>query len=169
LNTVYPLDTKQPENIKSVVEYDPNTGNYIFRTYAGNMEIATPYLMTGKEYRDYSAQKEMQSYWKQKNASETVNNEDKFSVSDMKFNIGPADKVFGPGGVQVKTQGSAELVFGVKHNNIENPALTEAMRSSITPEFDMKIQMNVTASVGDKLSFGMNYNTESTFDFDQKW
>jgi len=29
LNTVYPLDTKQPENIKSVVEYDPNTGNYI--------------------------------------------------------------------------------------------------------------------------------------------
>lgn len=168
LNTVYPLDTKQPENIKSVVEYDPNTGNYIFRTYAGNMEIATPYLMTGKEYRDYSAQKEMQSYWKQKNASETVNNEDKFSVSDMKFNIGPADKVFGPGGVQVKTQGSAELVFGVKHNNIENPALTEAMRSSITPEFDMKIQMNVTASVGDKLSFGMNYNTESTFDFDQK-
>jgi len=66
------------------------------------MEIATPYLMTGKEYRDYSAQKEMQSYWKQKNASETVNNEDKFSVSDMKFNIGPADKVFGPGGVQVK-------------------------------------------------------------------
>lgn len=168
LNTVYPLDTKQPENIKSVVEYDPNTGNYIFRTYAGNMEIATPYLMTGQEYRNYSAQKEMQSYWKEKNASETVNNEDKFSVSDMKFNIGPADKVFGPGGVQVKTQGSAELVFGVKHNNIENPALTEAMRSSITPEFDMKIQMNVTASVGDKLSFGMNYNTESTFDFDQK-
>ena len=42
------------------------------------------------------------------------------------------------------------------------------MRSNTTPEFDMKIQMNVTASVGDKVSFGLNYNTESTFDFDQK-
>lgn len=168
LNTVYPMDTKQPENIKSVVEYDPKTGNYIFRTYAGNMEITTPYLMTEQEYRNYSAKKELESYWKEKNASGTVNNEDKFSISDMKFNIGPADKVFGPGGVQVKTQGSAELVFGVKQNKIDNPALTEQMRSSIVPEFDMKIQMNVTGSVGDKVNFGMNYNTESTFDFDQK-
>lgn len=168
LNAVYPMDTKQPENIKSVIEYDSKTGNYIFRTYAGNMEIATPYLMTEQEYRNYSAQKELQSYWKEKNASGPVNNEDKFSISDMKFNIGPADKVFGAGGVQVKTQGSAELVFGVKQNRVDNPALTEQMRSNIVPEFDMKIQMNVTGSVGDKVNFGMNYNTESTFDFDQK-
>ncbi|MEA4851463.1 MAG: cell surface protein SprA, partial [Paludibacter sp.] len=112
--------------------------------------------------------KEIQNYWKEKNASATVDNEDKFSVSDMKFSLGPADKVFGPGGLQVKTQGSAELVFGAKHNKVDNPAYTEAMRSNTTPEFDMKIQMNVTASVGDKVSFGLNYNTESTFDFDQK-
>ena len=168
LNKTYPMDTKQPANIKSVVEYDASTGNYIFRTMAGNMEIATPYLMTDQEYRKYSAQKEIENYWKEKNASEKLNNEDKFSVSDMKFNIGPADKVFGPGGIQVKTQGSAELIFGAKHNRIDNPGLTEAMRSNTTPEFDMKIQMNVNASVGDKVSFGLNYNTESTFDFDQK-
>lgn len=168
LTTVYPMDNSVPSNIKSVVEYDAKSGNYIFRTYAGNMEIATPYLMTGEEYRNYSAQKEIQNYWKEKNASATVDNEDKFSVSDMKFSLGPADKVFGPGGLQVKTQGSAELVFGAKHNKVDNPAYTEAMRSSTTPEFDMKIQMNVTASVGDKVSFGLNYNTESTFDFDQK-
>lgn len=168
LTTVYPMDNSVPSNIKSVVEYDAKSGNYIFKTYAGNMEIATPYLMTGEEYRNYSAQKEIQNYWKEKNASATVDNEDKFSVSDMKFSLGPADKVFGPGGLQVKTQGSAELVFGAKHNKVDNPAYTEAMRSNITPEFDMKIQMNVTASVGDKVSFGLNYNTESTFDFDQK-
>lgn len=168
LTTVYPMDNSVPSNIKSVVEYDAKSGNYIFKTYAGNMEIATPYLMTGEEYRNYSAQKEIQNYWKEKNASATVDNEDKFSVSDMKFSLGPADKVFGPGGLQVKTQGSAELVFGAKHNKVDNPAYTEAMRSNTTPEFDMKIQMNVTASVGDKVSFGLNYNTESTFDFDQK-
>ena len=168
LNTVYPMDNSVPSNIKSVVEYDAASGNYIFKTYAGNMEIATPYLMTGEEYRNYSAQKEIQNYWKEKNASATVDNEDKFSVSDMKFSLGPADKVFGPGGLQVKTQGSAELLFGAKHNKVDNPAYTEAMRSNTTPEFDMKIQMNVTASVGDKVSFGLNYNTESTFDFDQK-
>ena len=35
-------------------------------------------------------------------------------------------------------------------------------------DFDEKIQMNVTGTVGDKVNFNMNYNTESTFDFDQK-
>ncbi len=168
LNTVYPMDTKQPENIKSVVEYDAKSGNYIFRTLVGTQEISTPYMMTAQEYQKYSFQREVQSYWKEKNAKSDINNEDKFSVSDMKFNIGPADKVFGPGGVQVKTQGSAELVFGARQNKVDNPALTEAMRSNVTPEFDMKIQMNVTGSVGDKVNFGLNYNTESSFDFDQK-
>jgi cell surface protein SprA len=168
LNKVYPMESKQPDNIKSVVEYDPKTNSYVFRTFAGNMEIATPYMMSAQEYQNYSAQKELQNYWIEKNRNSEKNNEDKFSVSDMKFDIGPADKIFGPGGVQVKTQGSAELVFGVKQNRIDNPALTEQMRSNITPEFDMKIQMNVSGSVGDKVNLNMNYNTESTFDFDQK-
>lgn len=168
LSTSYPLEKSQPENIKSVVEYDPATGNYIFKTYAGSMEIATPFMMTGEEYKKFSAKKEIQDYWKEKNASAPVNNEDKFSVSDMKFNIGPADKVFGPGGVQIKTQGSSEIILGVKHNRVENPALTERQRSNFVPQFDMKIQMNVNGSVGDKVNFGMNYNTESSFEFDQQ-
>ena len=167
LSTTYPMDNKQPDNIKTVVEFDDKTGNYVIRTRVGETDITTPFSMTSDEYLRYSAQNEMQSYWKEKNRKGDVNNEDKFSLSDMKFNIGPADKIFGPGGVQVRTQGSAELIFGVKHNKIENPALTEDMRSIFTPDFDMKIQMNVQGTVGDKVNFGMNYNTESSFDFDQ--
>ncbi|OIP84554.1 MAG: cell surface protein SprA [Porphyromonadaceae bacterium CG2_30_38_12] len=168
LKAVYPMDNKLPNNIKTEIEFDEKSGNYVFRTKTGDMEISTPFTMSSEEYQSYSYQKEQLDYWKEKNSLADVNNEDKFSVSDMKFNIGPADKVFGPGGVQVKTQGSAELIFGIKHNRVENPALTEEMRSILTPEFDMKIQMNVNGSVGDKVNFGMNYNTESSFDFDQK-
>ena len=168
LNKKYLMDAPKPDNVKSVVEYDVKTGNYILRTFVGDTEITTPFLMTEQEYRNFSAKKDMQSYWKEKNSKGTINNEDKFSVSDMKFNIGPADKVFGPGGVQIKTQGSAEMVFGFKSNKVDNPALTERMRTSNIFDFNEKIQMNVTGSVGDKVNFGLNYNTESSFDFDQK-
>ena len=168
LNKKYPMDAPKPDNVKSVVEYDGVSGNYVLHTYVGETEIATPFLMTEQEYRSFSAKKDMQSYWKEKNTKASANNEDKFSISDMKFNIGPADKVFGPGGVQIKTQGSAELVFGFKHNKVDNPALTERMRSSNIFDFNEKIQMNVTGSVGDKVNFGLNYNTEASFDFDQK-
>lgn len=168
VNTKYPMDAPKPDNVKSVVEYDAKSGNYVLRTFVGNTEIATPFLMTEQEYRNYSAKMDMQSYWKEKSKKATLNNEDKFSISDMKFNIGPADKVFGPGGVQIKTQGSAELVFGFKRNKVDNPALTERMRTSNIFDFNEKIQMNVNGTVGDKVNFGLNYNTESSFDFDQK-
>ncbi|HQG68561.1 MAG TPA: cell surface protein SprA, partial [Paludibacteraceae bacterium] len=66
------------------------------------------------------------------------------------------------------TQGSAEISMGFKTNKIDNPALTERMRKSTILDFDEKIQMNVNGKVGDKVNFNMNYNTESSFDFDQK-
>jgi len=168
LNTKYPMDAPKPSNVKSVVEYDTKSGNYVLRTFVGETEIATPFLMTEQEYKNFSAKQEMQSYWQEKSKKAKINNEDKFSISDMKFNIGPADKVFGPGGVQIKTQGSAELIFGFKSNTIDNPALTERMRKSNIFDFNEKIQLNVTGTVGDKVNFGLNYNTESSFDFDQK-
>lgn len=168
LNQKYPLDAPTPSNVKSVVEYDVSSGNYVLRTMVGETEIATPFLMTEEEYRSYSAKKEMLQYWKEKNSKQAKNNEDKFSVTDMKFNIGPADKLFGPGGVQIKTQGSAEILFGYKSSKIDNPGLTERMRKTGNFNFDEKIQLNVTGSIGDKMSVGLNYNTESSFDFDQK-
>ena len=168
LNKKYPMDAPKPNNVKSIVEYDTKSGNYILRIFVGNNEIGTPFLMTEQEYRNYSARKDMQNYWKEKNNKGIVNNEDKYSKSDLKYNIGAADKIFGPGGVQIKLQGSAELIFGFKTNTIQNPALTEQMRKSNIFDFNEKIQLNVMGNVGDKINFGLNYNTESSFDFDQK-
>ena len=168
INKKIPLDAPQPDNVKTTVEYDINSGNYIVRTRVGDMEIATPFSLTDKEYQKISSRKEQNDYWKELNAKVEVDNEEKFNITDIKFNIGKADKVFGPGGVQIKTQGSAELIFGVKTNKLDNPTLTERMRKTTNFDFDEKIQMNVTGSVGDKVNFNMNYNTESTFDFDQK-
>lgn len=163
-----PMDAPLPENVKTIVEYDIRSGNYVMRTRVGDMEITTPFTLTDKEYYDFSAKNELNDYWKELNAKAEVNNEEKFSITDIKFDIGKADKIFGPGGVQIKTQGSAELIFGVKTNKLDNPALTERMRKTTMFDFDEKIQMNVTGSVGDKVNFNLNYNTESTFDFDQK-
>lgn len=163
-----PMDLRTPDNVKSTVEYDVNTGNYIMRTKVGDMEIATPFVFSSDEYKTYSLGQQMGQYWRTKNAETQSNFEDKFNITDMKFSLGPADKVFGPGGVQIKTQGSAEIIFGIKSNRIDNPTLTERLRRTTNFDFDTKIQLNVNGKVGDKINFTMNYNTEATFDFDQK-
>jgi len=168
LQKQYPMDAPVPDNVKTVVEYDVQTGNYILRTMVGDMEIGTPYIMTEQEYRDYSEKRSISDYWRQKNANDTANNEKKFSLSDMKYDIPSIDKVFGPGGLQVKTQGSAELLFGIRNNKINNPTLPQRQRNVTSFDFNEKIQVNVQGKVGNKINFGINYNTESTFDFDRK-
>ena len=68
LGTKLPMDAPKPSNVKSVVEYDTKTGNYVLRTFVGDNEIATPFLMTEQEYKNFSAKKELQDYWKEKNS-----------------------------------------------------------------------------------------------------
>ena len=162
------LDLQDPDNVNTSIEYDPLTGNYVVRTRIGDVEIATPYLMTEAEYRAYSERQEMGRFWQGKIGEVEHNNERKFDITDMKFNIGPADKIFGPGGVQVKLQGSAELLFGFKHQFIDNPSLTQRSRNNNIFDFDEKIQLTVNGKVGDKLNFNMGYNTEASFSFDQQ-
>ncbi len=162
------LDLQTPDNIRTTVEYDPATGYYVVHTRIGDVDITTPYMMTDAEYKAYSEREEMGRYWQSKIGEVEHDNERKFDITDMKFNIGPADKVFGPGGVQLKLQGSAELLFGFKHQYVDNPVLTKRSRNNNIFNFDEKIQVNVNGKVGDKLNLNMSYNTEASFDFDQQ-
>jgi len=162
------LDLQDPENITTTVEYQPESGRYIIRTKIGDTDITTPYMMTQDEYNHYAERQIMHRYWQQKIGEVEHNNETKFDITDMKFNIGPADKVFGPGGVQLKMQGSAELLFGFKHQYIANPSLTVRARNNNIFDFDEKIQASIQGKVGSKLNFNMSYNTEASFSFDQQ-
>ena len=162
------LDLEDPGNISTTMEYDPLTGGYVMHTRIGDTDITTPYMLTQDEYNAYSERQMMHKYWQQKISEVEHNNEKKFDITDMKFNIGPADKVFGPGGVQLKMQGSAELLFGFKHQYIENPSLTLRARNNNIFDFDEKIQASVQGKVGQKLNFNLSYNTEASFSFDQQ-
>ena len=162
------LDLQDPDNVNTTIEYDPLNNCYVVRTRMGDVEIATPYMMTPEEYQAYSERQQIGQYWQTKISEVEHDNESKFDITDMKFDIGPADKIFGPGGVQVKLQGSAELLFGFKHQFIDNPALTQRSRNNNIFDFDEKIQLSVNGKVGDKLNFNMSYNTEASFSFDQQ-
>ncbi|MCQ2383791.1 MAG: cell surface protein SprA [Paludibacteraceae bacterium] len=167
LQKKYAIDLPNPDNVSTSIEFDNHSGAYIVHTKIGDFDIASPMVLSADEYKRLSLQKEMQNYWNQKNAEASKDYEDKFNITDMKFSLGPADKVFGPGGVQIKMQGSAELKFSFNHNYIQNPSLSERLKKNNTFDFDEIIQVNVNASVGDKIKFGLNYNTQATFDFDE--
>ena len=171
--TVEDLDTtgiiiKRPDNLKQVEELDSLSGNYRIGTKLGTGGfLNTPILMTPDEYQQWTLQQSMNAYYRQKNRElYESKGKSKFDFTDMKFDLGPAEKIFGPGGVQIKTQGSAELKIGGNHKIIKNPSLAANRRKTFGFDFDEKINLSVTGKVGDKINMNINYNTEATFDVD---
>ncbi|WP_300300112.1 cell surface protein SprA [uncultured Muribaculum sp.] len=163
-------DLSTPSNIRTEVEYDIESGCYIVRTKVGEFDIATPFMLTPEQYNQLQLRRSMQQYFNKRNGElvQGVKDKEPFNVLDMNFALGPLEKIFGPGGVKLKTTGSVQMSMGVKSNKTDNPALSLTARRRTYFDFDQKIQANVNASVGDRMKFGLNYNTDATFDFDSK-
>ena len=161
-------DLATPSNIKTEAEYDPATGCYIVRTKLGDVDIATPFLLTAQQYNDWQLRRSMQQYYRDRNMGLVIEKTEKqpFNIFDMNFALGPLEKIFGPGGVQLKTQGSVQVNMGIKSNFTDNPSLSVNSRRKTFFDFDQKIQATVGASVGNRLKFNMTYNTDATFAFD---
>ena len=163
------VDLRLPENIKQQVEYNDSTGMYVIGSKIGDSYLNAPVLMTPEEYRAWSERRELRRFFRNKDAENVASKgKEKFSFADMHFDLGPAEKIFGPGGVRIKTQGTAELKLGATLKNIDNPSLPERNRKTKAVDFDEKINLNVTGKVGDKVNMSLNYNTDATFDFDTK-
>ncbi|MDE5641881.1 MAG: cell surface protein SprA, partial [Muribaculaceae bacterium] len=163
----YDLDT--PSNITTTAEFDPETGFYIVRTRVGDMDIATPFMLNEAQYNNWQLRRSMERYYHERNSMASQGKEKQpFNILDMNFQLGALDKIFGPGGVQLKTQGTVQVQMGIKSNKTDNPSLSLSSRRKTYFDFDQKVQATINASVGDRLKFNMTYNTDATFDFDSK-
>ena len=165
-----PVDLRTPENITTETTYDDKTHTYIVGNKIGDSYLSVPLLMTPEEYAAWSMKRSLDAYFRNKNQEEfeKEGKQEKFDFTNMHFDLGPAEKIFGPGGVQIKTQGSAELKFGFNQKSIDNPSLPMRSRNTFGFDFDEKINLSINGKVGDKVNLNMNYNTEATFDFDSK-
>ncbi len=162
-------DLDLPSNISTTAEFDPQLGCYVIRTRLGESDIVTPFYLTPQQYNSWQTRRQMQDYFRLRNAEAlTTPDKEPFNILDMNFALGPLEKIFGPGGVQLKTQGSVNLSMGIKTNKTDNPALALDASRRTYFDFDQKIQATVNASVGDRMKFNMTYNTDATFDFDSK-
>ena len=160
-------DLQRPENMSQQVVYNDTLDRYVFGNKIAGTYVYSPIMMTYDEYFKWSEQQAMREFFRSKNQQLAESKgKEKFDFTDMHFDLGPAEKIFGPGGVRIKTQGTAELKFGATFKNIDNPSLPIRNRKTTTMDFDEKINLSVNGKVGDKVNMNLNYNTDPTFDFD---
>jgi len=161
------LYLNQPSNIKTVREYDPTTGGYVIYERIGDMNYRLPQSVPMNDYLKIDVEQSIKDYWRQKRQIQSLENQGGKSpgltIGGEAFN-----KVFGGNNVNIKAQGYVEVKFGYMITENDNPSLAENLRKVPSFDFDQTLQMNVTGTIGDKLKMNVNYNTESSFDFENK-
>lgn len=162
-----PFDLKDPSNIKKEVQYDPETGQYILNETIGDRFYRDPQYMSFDDYLKSQNKKSQDDYWQQKSNTSSILSH-KGVIPKVNVNNQLLDRLFGGTAVDIRPNGNIDLTFGGNYQNIMNPTLTEQQRKQGGFNFDMNIQMNVVGKIGDKLKLTTNYNTQSTFDFENQ-
>ena len=161
------LFLKNPSNIKSEIEYDPVTGEYNFVEKVGKLDFRLPKTMTRKEFQQYDFYQAIQNYWRSQSRIKGIEDKGglipKLTVGGETFN-----KIFGSNTIDIRPQGYVEVSFGYQMNSTKNPSIPERLRKVPTFDFNQKIQMNVMGKIGTKMEMRVNYNTEATFDYENK-
>ncbi|NJK84942.1 MAG: cell surface protein SprA [Bacteroidales bacterium] len=165
-NNDSPLFLDDPSNVKSSVTFNPETNEYILSKKVGNLDYRPSSVMSFKEFREYEKEVAKRNYWVTR-SKQNSGNEGNSPIGKIKMGE-TFDKVFGADAINIVPQGSAELIFGYNISRNDNPQLSERNRRNGAFTFKEKIQMNVAGSIGDKMELGINYDTEATFDFENK-
>lgn len=158
---------KKPSNIRTEIEYDPVTGEYIFTEKVGGLNFRLPKTMTKKEFQKYDFEQSVQNYWRNQTNIKSIESKGglipRLTIGGETFS-----KIFGSNTIDIRPQGYVEVSFGYQMNTTKNPAIPERLRKVPTFDFDQKIQMNVMGKIGDRMEMRVNYNTEATFDYENK-
>lgn len=159
-----PLYLKTPPGVGSEVSYDPLTGQYVFTNKNMPGQSQT---MSMEEYMKWDMQNSVNKYWSDRIAQSGHGGAGGL-IPSLHIGNKAFATVFGSNTIDIRPQGSVELIFGINSSKREDPALDVKRQRVTNFDFQEKIQMNVRAKVGDKIDFGINYNTEASFDFDNK-
>lgn len=164
------LDLPNPTSIQDSYTYDPITDRYIFTKVLGNFNITYPVILTPQEYQDLILREQMKEYFQDKidaadGRKEGSEELQKNLLPTFYIKSGLFESIFGGNTIEVIPQGSVEMDLGLLYTKQDNPAFSPRNRSNLSFDFDQRISLSLLGKVGERLQVTANYDTQSTFDF----
>ena len=163
-----PFDLNDPSNVEYEVVYDPVTNTYKVQEKIGAQDYRPGDEQNFDDYWKDQYKDSEKDYWKQKQKENSGSTSDNGLLDGIAVPGAAFESIFGKNTIEIKPQGSAELIFGVTSTKTDNPIVRVESRRITSFDFDQKIQLNVTGKIGDKLQLGTSYNTEASFDFENQ-
>ena len=158
------------KGISSKYTYNPKTGMYLYTETIEGYPINAPMVLSPKEFEAMLLAEQMKGYFQGKIAALSGNAE---NLSETQKNLLPEvyinskffQSIFGSNLIDIVPQGSVGIDLGVRYQKNDNPAASPRNRRSFGFDFDQRISLSLLGKIGDRLQITANYDTESTFDF----
>ena len=164
------MDLPNPKSILEAYTYDPVTDRYIYTKTFEGFNVDYPIVLTPEEYQKLIQKEAMRNYFKEKIdalAGQKKGSEEKKKNLLPRYYIrsGLFESIFGSNTIDIKPTGSVEVDLGMRYSKQDNPALSPRNRELFNFDFNQRISMSLTGQVGTRLKVNVNYDTESTFAF----
>ncbi|RZK12891.1 MAG: cell surface protein SprA [Flavobacterium sp.] len=161
---------QNPPSVVSAYTYDAASDRYIYNSKVGEYNITYPAILTPKEYENLVMRESMKKYFKEK--ADAIDGK-KAGAEEAKKDLLPRyyvnssffETIFGSNTIDVKPTGSVEMDLGVRYTKQDNPSFSPRNRAVTTFDFDQRISLSLMGKVGTRLNVNANYDTESTFAF----
>jgi cell surface protein SprA len=164
------MQINNPTSILDAYTYDPATDRYVYTSTFEGFNINYPIILTPKQYQELVQREAMRNYFKEK--SDAIDGKKDGTDKNKKnllpryyVNSGFFETLFGSNTIDVKPTGSVEMDLGVRYTKQDNPAFSPRNRAQTTFDFNQRISMSLMGKVGTRLSVNANYDTQSTFAF----
>ena len=159
-----------PSSVESQYTYDPESNRYIFSQEIGGYPISVPLVLTVQEFQALVLKEKMQTYFRDKvqalsGRAPNLEDSQKNLLPELYVNNKFFESIFGSNAIDIAPQGSIGIDLGYRYQKNDNPIASVINRRSPGFEFDQRISLSLLGKIGERLQITANYDTESTFDF----
>ena len=103
-----------PSIFNAYIEYDHVTNQYYQWQRIGERKVGLPKVMSFQEYQEYQLSKSTSTYWDLRSGERKVRETSVFGLPKLYIGGQAFDRLFGGNTVDIRPQGSAELIFSLR-------------------------------------------------------
>ncbi|RMG58660.1 MAG: cell surface protein SprA, partial [Bacteroidetes bacterium] len=162
---VTPLFLGNPSNMNTTFQLDEKEWGFTIREQIGDIDFRRPSHISFEDYIRYRREQGNRDYFREQ--SMAANREEQQGLA-LNIDIEGLSDIFGGGTVSIRPTGYATLDFSLDRNRTDNFALPQRMQRVTTFNFDQQIQLGVIGQIGEKLRLNANFDTQSTFQFEDE-
>ncbi|KQC32606.1 SprA protein [Nonlabens sp. YIK11] len=159
-----------PPSITSLYIYDADLDRYIFNQRFGEYRIDYPFTLTREEYQKIVIKEQMRTYFREKSKllagkTEADKEKQKNLLPNFYVDSDLFESIFGGTEISIIPQGNVAIDLGVLYNKTDNPSFSPRNRQNVTFDFNQRINLSLSGTVGTRLNVNANYDTQGSFDF----